>query len=1324
MATLVLTVAGAALGAAVLPAGLTILGATISGAALGAAIGGTIGGYIDQRLFAQTTRVQNSQQGARLSSVNITASTEGAGIVRLQGRSRLSGQIVWATRFEEEVRTETSSQSSGGGGKGGGGGRVTTTTTTTTYHYYANFAVGLCEGPVDAIGRIWADGKEIDQTALTIRRYLGTETQAADALIQAKEGAASAPAYRGLAYVVFERFALASFGNRIPTITVEVFRAVGDVEKLIPGVCLIPGSTEFGYDPDTVTRREGMTTNAWGNSTGGVTLPENRHTLTRASDFVAAVDMLRALVPNCRTVLFVVSWFGSDLRCGQCEIRPKVEGASRSTFKGATAFPWQVAGVSRGEAEVVSLYQGVVAYGGTPNDASVTAAIRHLRSAGYQVIFYPFILMDVPHGNALPDPYSDNAGSTGQPAYPWRGRITSSPAPGFAGSPDQTAAAAAQVSTFHTRPWGYRNFILRNASLCAAAGGVAGFIIGSEMVGLTTVRSAAGTYPFVDHLVTLAAEVRGVLGAGTKLGYAANWDEYHSHRPDDGSGDVFFHLDPLWASPAIDFVGIDWYMPLSDWRDGLDHADYDPDGATTIYDRAYLAANVAGGEYGDWYYASEADRDRQLRTPIVDAAYGKDWVFANKKLKEWWANPHFNRPGGVESGSATGWVPEGKPVWITEFGCPAVDKGTNQPNVFVDPKSSESFLPHYSSGVRDDAIQRQAIQAFIEHWSEASNNPSSAVYGRPMVDTGRICIWAWDARPAPEFPEQAKVWSDAANWQLGHWISGRMGAAPARETVRDIFERAGFTAHDLRDIGSVVDGVTADRVLSPRSIVEALAGVHAMIAVQSGDKVRVESRLGAPARLTVTLDDVVRAEADDAASALTRTRAQETDLPASIALTYGDPANDDLSATVRAIRQVTTSQRTAVTDLPVVMPAVKAQAVAEMMLRDAWWGRETLEAGLPPSALALEPGDVIRFAGDGETYRIAEIGEGMTRTLTAGRSDSEMFISGHAPQRAAPGQPNTTLATPDFVFIDGPLLRDADDPYAAYVAATADPWAGSVAFWRSPGDTGFTLDTVATAPAGIGTLAADLYAGPLWRWDMANELWVDIAGRQLTSADDIAVFGGANALALRNGSGNWEIIQFARAELVAPGRYRLTRLLRGQRGSEYAMADPAPAGEPVVVLDLAVTQTRLTLAHKDLPLNWRVGPGSVDMTDPSYAAETVSIAMRAARPLSPAEFRGRRDMDSQDWVLRWLRRTRIGGDSWDVEDVPLGEDSELYRLDILAGPGGAVLRSVDLAAPSFTYTAAMQAADFGAAQASFWARVAQVSPVYGAGTANEQLIWR
>jgi hypothetical protein len=583
--------------------------------------------------------------------------------------------------------------------------------------------------------------------------------QQADPFIAATMGAAAPPAYRGTAYVVFEELPLDRYGNRLPQLSFEVFRPLADpdtAEGLTRAVTMIPASGEFTYATQTIRKQ-----------TGGATVAENLNAIAETPDMVVALDRLQAMAPKVESVSLVVAWFGDDLRAGSCKVRPGVEVTEKAT----TPKVWSVNGVARSNAHVVSTdAEGRPIYGGTPADFAVVQAIKEMKARGLRVTFYPFILMDVPAGNTLPNPYSDNASEIGQPAFPWRGRITCSPAASFAGSVDKAAAAAAQASALFgsaqvssfavsgesvswTGPsgdWGLRRMILHYAHLCKAAGGVDAFLIGSEMRGLTTIRSGAASYPAVQAFRDLLAECRGILGAGTKLSYAADWSEYFGHQPQDASGDVFFHLDPLWADANTDFIGIDNYMPLSDWRDGYEHLD--AQAWPAIYDRGYLQANIAGGEGFDWFYANAEDRAAQIRTPIADGATGKPWVFRYKDLRAWWENQHFHRPGGAESATPTAWAPQSKPVWFTELGCPAVDRGTNQPNVFFDPKSSESFLPYFSRGWRDDAIQRAYLEATYLWWGEATNNPVSSIYGGPMVRVPECATWTWDARPYPFFP--------------------------------------------------------------------------------------------------------------------------------------------------------------------------------------------------------------------------------------------------------------------------------------------------------------------------------------------------------------------------------------------------------------------------------------------------------------------------------------------------------------------------------------------------------------------------------------------
>ncbi|MFZ5752368.1 MAG: phage tail tube protein [Pseudomonadota bacterium] len=238
MATLVLGAAGAAIGGSI---GGAILG--VSAATIGGFIGSTIGSLVDSWIISSLAPTQRIE-GARLDSLRITSSTEGAVIPRLYGRMRMGGNIIWATDFREETKTTTQ-----GGGKGGGGGKVKTT----EYLYYASFAVALCEGPITGIGRIWADGKPMDLSGVTWRWYPGDEAQTADPFIAAKMGAANTPAYRGTAYVVFEELALSTYGNRLPQLSFEVFRPLADpdtAEGLTRAVTMIPASGEFTYGRD------------------------------------------------------------------------------------------------------------------------------------------------------------------------------------------------------------------------------------------------------------------------------------------------------------------------------------------------------------------------------------------------------------------------------------------------------------------------------------------------------------------------------------------------------------------------------------------------------------------------------------------------------------------------------------------------------------------------------------------------------------------------------------------------------------------------------------------------------------------------------------------------------------------------------------------------------------------------------------------------------------------------------------------------------------------------------------------------------------------
>lgn len=199
MATLILTVAGQAIGGPI-----------------GAAIGSIVGQQIDRNILFRP----KGREGPRLTELAVQTSSYGTPIPRLFGTIRVAGTVIWSTDL-----IESKSKSSSGKGQ----------PTVTNYSYAVSFAVLLSARPIQSVGRIWADGKLLRgmagdfKTQTGFRLHHGGEDQAVDPLIAAAEGMALTPAHRGGAYVVFENFQLADYGNRIPSLTFEIIADPGPV---------------------------------------------------------------------------------------------------------------------------------------------------------------------------------------------------------------------------------------------------------------------------------------------------------------------------------------------------------------------------------------------------------------------------------------------------------------------------------------------------------------------------------------------------------------------------------------------------------------------------------------------------------------------------------------------------------------------------------------------------------------------------------------------------------------------------------------------------------------------------------------------------------------------------------------------------------------------------------------------------------------------------------------------------------------------------------------------------------------------------------------
>lgn len=1304
MATLVLSAAGGAAGGAL---GGSLLG--IGAATLGRAVGAGIGRVIDQKLLGTGSEAVET---GRVERFRLNGASEGTSLPQIYGRTRVAGHVIWASRFTEDAVTTSTGSGKGVSAPRGG------SQSTTSYTYRVSVAFALGEGPISHIARIWADGEEIADDSVAMRVYPGSATQQPDPKIAAVEGAENTPAYRGTAYVVFEDLDVTRFGNRVPQFNFEVIRPKpesvnigrGEFRDLVRAVAMIPGTGEYSLASLPVFYDSGFGASTVAN----VNAPGETPDLTRSLR-----DLSRDL-PACRSVSLVVSWFGDDLRCGSCNVRPLVEQREID----GSPLPWTVAGWTRAIAGTVPQLDGRPVYGGTPSDASVIQSIAALRAAGNEVMFYPFILMDQLAGNGRRDPYT---GAADQPELPWRGRITLSGAPGTAGSPDGTAVAVSEVATFFgtARPEDFtvlpggvtytgpledslRRFILHYAALCKAAGGVEAFCIGSEMRGLTQIRGPGDSFPAVAEFVSLLEDVRAILGPGTKLSYASDWSEYFGYTPQDGSGSHFFHLDPLWAHPDTDFIGIDNYMRISDWRDGTDHADAGE--ARSIYDLDYLKANVAGGEGYDWFYANEAEAEAQIRRPITDGAYGEPWVFRYKDILNWWRNPHHDRPGGVRAPGPTAWVPQSKPFWFTELGCAALDKATNQPNKFLDPKSSESQLPRASNGLRDDFIQLQYTRALSEYWGDPSNNPPSVSYGGPMIDMSRAHFWAWDARPYPYFPSKAAIWSDGDNYDRGHWLNGRASSRSLASVVAEVCEIAGLPAYNVSELYGVVRGLDARFDSGARGVFQALMTVHGFDAFERDGVMVFRTRTG---RADHLVEAEEFAETDGQGAVLEVQRASKHEGADRVRLAYIEA---DGAYTVRnseAVYPDAEAITAAQNETALVLTESEARRTVERWLSESRTAREVARFALPPSRASVRVGDVVSLEGPEapDLYRVDRLEADGARVIEAVRIEQSVYEAAEgvtAPARlAADANPGPVFP----LFLDLPILPGTGGREGPWVAVSSDPWPGQVALYASATGAGFTLAGNIDAPAVIGRTLSAMPAAQPGLLDRGPALTVRLTRGSLSSVERSGLLSGANAMAIGDGIGNWEVFQFETAELIEPLTYRLSGRLRGQLGTDAFIRDTWPIGSTVVLLGPGLEPLDDGTVVRESITQFRIGPAQYGFDSAAYVAREFGYEAVSLRPYAPVHLNVKRNPAGLD-RFDWVRRSRIDGDLWNLPEIPMGEEREAYIVRILQG--GEIRLEQTRTEPDWTISAAARAAA-GIVPGPYQFEVAQLSDRYGPG---------
>jgi hypothetical protein len=517
-------------------------------------------------------------------------------------------------------------------------------------------------------------------------------------------------------------------------------------------------------------------------------------------------------------------------------------------------------------------------------------------------------------------------------------------------------------------------------------------------------------------------------------------------------------------------------------------------------------------------------------------------------------------------------------------------------------------------------------------------------------------------------------------------------------------------AIDVSTLTDLVDGFALTQQTSGRAALDPLRAAYFFDGVESNTQIKFVKR-GGSSVVTIPDEDLAATVSGSAPPDPLRTqRIEEELLPAILDLKYVDGGSDYQDGDQRAQRQVTSSDMSVTVSVPVSLSSAKAAQIAWITLLVAWVERESFTLSIPRKYAYLEPTDVITARG--RTMRLTKETQtaSLLQTFDALAVIPGLFVS--APVGVTGSGFTQTVApnsqASNLLMLDIPLVSDDDATspavniyYAAMAGAVGPPWPGAVLFKSNDGGTTYASASGRAPSAVMGTTLTalgDFLGGNVFDEGNALEVLVGAGGGTLSSATRLAVLNGANKV-----SAGKEIFQFRDAELTAPSTYRLTGLLRGRRGTEWAIGTHS-SGESFVLLSGALP---IVAGGGDLGVTRQFKPVTIGRSVASATAQNFTDFGASLRPYAVVHVGGGVNA-SGDFIVNWTRRTRIGGEWASYVVAPLSEATESYTVEVWDATFTTLVRTTaGLTTPTLTYTAAQQTTDFGSPQSSIHIKVYQ-----------------
>ena len=509
-----------------------------------------------------------------------------------------------------------------------------------------------------------------------------------------------------------------------------------------------------------------------------------------------------------------------------------------------------------------------------------------------------------------------------------------------------------------------------------------------------------------------------------------------------------------------------------------------------------------------------------------------------------------------------------------------------------------------------------------------------------------------------------------------------------------------------------------------RAIIEHLAQAYRFYVIESGTQLKFRQHESGDRFFDIPEEDTDAAEDRSPGKGTLMTRTDDIALPTEIDLGYIDQGQNYQGNTQRA-------QRTLAIDgfetrhsmsLPIVLTSGTAKTAVCEILFNTWIGRERLQTTLGRKWAFLEPGDRGYVEVRGTQYAIT------LTEVTYGRPGL-VEITGHATAsicapfiRGLPVAPGSDVVQPEMEPIESagdttahllnlPALTASDYAPRCHVGYLGDDasWGGAVLYRSTDGEASYQQLDVSFIEAITGTVAAATANASWYVLDTTTTITVVLDKGELESVTDLALYSGANLCSLGD-----EILAFGVATLTGTLTYELTRLLRGRRGTEWAVSGHG-TGERFFLLDIGVRSIPMDLADRHVPRPYKTVTSTQDIADVTSQSFTPTAENLNGWSVAQPDA----NLSGSDWVLTWRYRSRFAGDWVDTTGIGWDIDHAGFQVDIYSdGTYTTIERStltdggstIDPEAEmTWTYTAAMQTTDFGSPQATLYYKISQLT---------------